>query len=122
MPKAHKTIILQTHNWAQTVVGKLGTWKHFYDQFGENFRKVPTIYRFGQYKRAQVSFRKGDYRKAYQLLALSFNIPDLKIIFRDPEAKVKKDHPIFNVENLGIDVKDLEKVRHEDMQLCDPAQ
>ena len=45
------------------------------------------IYRFGIFKRAQVHFRKGNYKTSYQSLAEAFNIWDLKIIFKDPEVK-----------------------------------
>lgn len=77
------------------------------------------IYRYGVYKRAIVAYRKQDYRQAYQYIAEAFNIPDLKIIFRDPEAKHKKEHPIFNNQNLGIDQEEAAKQPHEDMQLAE---
>ncbi|CAK56828.1 unnamed protein product (macronuclear) [Paramecium tetraurelia] len=122
MPEKLKRVILQTHNWAQNNVGKSGSLKHFLSQFGDNFKKVPSIYRFGIFKRSQVLYRKGDYRKSYQLLALSFNIRDLKLIFRDPEVKMKqpKPHPIFNAQNMGLDEDELKKVPHENLQLMEP--
>lgn len=85
MPNKLKEHMKRTHNWATNVVDKKATFKHFLSQFGENFKRVPTVYKYGIYRRALTLHKKGDYFNSYKLIAEHFNINQMKVLFKDPD-------------------------------------
>ena len=87
MPNKLKRRIKDIHNWAGSYVDHKGTFENFLKKFGDNFVRYPKVYRFGIYKKAVITAKKGDYLGAYKLLAKVFNIHEMKKEFNHPDYR-----------------------------------
>lgn len=52
MPNKLKNTLRDQYNWTGAYIDKKGSFEHFVEKFGKNFRLKPKIYRFGVYKQA----------------------------------------------------------------------
>ena len=52
MPNKLRKQMREIHNWAPTYIDKKAKFENFLSKFGDNFKRVPQVYKFGIYRRA----------------------------------------------------------------------
>jgi hypothetical protein len=113
MPNKLKTQ-MRVHNWAPSYIDRKAKFEHFLSKFGENFKKIPKVHKFGIFKRAVTISRKGDYVQAYKLIAEHFDLRAMKVEFLDPERN--RSHTIFDYQRMGIEEEEQKKLPNEDFK------
>ncbi len=52
MPNVLKKEMKRIHNWAAANVDRRGTFENFLAKFGDNFVKMPKVFKYGIFRRA----------------------------------------------------------------------